>query len=157
MCVSTSFQAEKSLFVMIRIHRVQISSLLAFGLIQHDHITEPHRHILHEKIRTNKVVHFCFLHTCMRVLVREPRQSSLAHTYAHQSCNCSYLAIMCVDLMHCMIYTQPGPYGRVNDPYDGDWALGPLGGKAVNIQVRHLLASLFQFLRGCVYMYLCWP
>jgi hypothetical protein len=28
----------------------------------------------------------------------------------------------------------PGPYGRVNDPYDGDWALGPLGGKAVNVQ-----------------------
>ena len=25
----------------------------------------------------------------------------------------------------------PGPYGRVNDPYDGDWALGPLGGKQV--------------------------
>eukprot|EP00282_Hemiselmis_andersenii_P016855 CAMPEP_0114141048 /NCGR_PEP_ID=MMETSP0043_2-20121206/17708_1 /TAXON_ID=464988 /ORGANISM="Hemiselmis andersenii, Strain CCMP644" /LENGTH=313 /DNA_ID=CAMNT_0001235179 /DNA_START=9 /DNA_END=950 /DNA_ORIENTATION=- len=28
----------------------------------------------------------------------------------------------------------PGPYGHVNDPYDGDWALGPLGGKAVNMQ-----------------------
>jgi len=27
----------------------------------------------------------------------------------------------------------PGPYGNVNDPYDGDWALAPLGGKA-----RHL-------------------
>ncbi len=39
-------------------------------------------------------------------------------------------------------YTDPygggdvrGPYGYVNDPYDGDWALGPLGGKARNVQV----------------------
>mmetsp|Transcript_16157 Transcript_16157/g.25078 ORF Transcript_16157/g.25078 Transcript_16157/m.25078 type:complete len:321 (+) Transcript_16157:3-965(+) len=29
---------------------------------------------------------------------------------------------------------KPGPYGYVNDPYDGDWALGPLGGKAVGVQ-----------------------
>jgi hypothetical protein len=29
---------------------------------------------------------------------------------------------------------KPGPYGYVNDPYDGDWALGPLGGKAVRVQ-----------------------
>mmetsp|Transcript_87291 Transcript_87291/g.130987 ORF Transcript_87291/g.130987 Transcript_87291/m.130987 type:complete len:289 (-) Transcript_87291:142-1008(-) len=29
---------------------------------------------------------------------------------------------------------RPGPYGYVNDPYDGDWALGPLGGKAVRPQ-----------------------
>eukprot|EP00287_Rhodomonas_sp_CCMP768_P002392 CAMPEP_0196718204 /NCGR_PEP_ID=MMETSP1091-20130531/1479_1 /TAXON_ID=302021 /ORGANISM="Rhodomonas sp., Strain CCMP768" /LENGTH=298 /DNA_ID=CAMNT_0042058815 /DNA_START=22 /DNA_END=918 /DNA_ORIENTATION=- len=28
----------------------------------------------------------------------------------------------------------PGPYGYVNDPYDGDWALGPLGGKAHTVQ-----------------------
>jgi hypothetical protein len=31
----------------------------------------------------------------------------------------------------------PGPYGRVNDPYDGDWALAPLGGKAINVQGLH--------------------
>lgn len=30
---------------------------------------------------------------------------------------------------------QPGPYGRVNDPYDGDWALNPLGGKQIKMQV----------------------
>jgi len=29
---------------------------------------------------------------------------------------------------------RPGPYGYVNDPYDGDWALGPLGGKAIGFQ-----------------------
>ena len=28
----------------------------------------------------------------------------------------------------------PGPYGYANDPYDGDWALGPLGGKGVKTQ-----------------------
>jgi len=28
----------------------------------------------------------------------------------------------------------PGPYGYVNDPYDGDWALGPLGGKGMKTQ-----------------------
>jgi len=28
----------------------------------------------------------------------------------------------------------PGPYGYVNDPYDGDWALGPLGGKGLRTQ-----------------------
>jgi hypothetical protein len=28
----------------------------------------------------------------------------------------------------------PGPYGYANDPYDGDWALGPLGGKGIQTQ-----------------------
>jgi len=28
----------------------------------------------------------------------------------------------------------PGPYGFANDPYDGDWALGPLGGKGIRTQ-----------------------
>merc|ERR1719453_1265627 len=28
----------------------------------------------------------------------------------------------------------PGPYGYANDPYDGDWALGPLGGKGIKTQ-----------------------
>ena len=26
--------------------------------------------------------------------------------------------------------------GYANDPYDGDWALGPLGGKGIQTQVR---------------------
>lgn len=34
----------------------------------------------------------------------------------------------------------PGPYGRVNDPYDGDWALGPLGGKAIGVQGLRMVA-----------------
>mmetsp|Transcript_46460 Transcript_46460/g.123298 ORF Transcript_46460/g.123298 Transcript_46460/m.123298 type:complete len:305 (-) Transcript_46460:197-1111(-) len=29
---------------------------------------------------------------------------------------------------------KPGPYGYVNDPYDGDWALNPLGGKQIKMQ-----------------------
>jgi len=28
--------------------------------------------------------------------------------------------------------------GFANDPYDGDWALGPLGGKGIRTQVRLL-------------------
>ncbi len=54
--------------------------------------------------------------------------------------------------IHCVVFvnTQPGPYGRVNDPYDGDWALGPLGGKAVTMQV---CVHALQYV--CIYMHVC--
>jgi len=37
-----------------------------------------------------------------------------------------------------------GPYGYVNDPYDGDWALNPLGGKQVKMQALPMLQSAAQ-------------
>jgi len=36
---------------------------------------------------------------------------------------------------------HPGPYGRVNDPYDGDWALNPLGGKQIKMQALPMLQT----------------
>jgi len=36
---------------------------------------------------------------------------------------------------------KPGPYGRVNDPYDGDWALNPLGGKQIKMQALPMIQA----------------